>query len=406
MIISLAWRNIWRQPIRTWLSIMGMALSATLLVFAMSFQLGTYDTMKIGALSLLDGFGQFQMEEYVDDPDVSHSFDSGDAIMAAVANVDGITAVAPRASSFAILANGDRSFAAAVFGVDPAREVNISTLYSTIEQGRYLQADDDNTIVMGLALARNLGLELGDMVTMLGTGANGSVAADVLELVGIYDTGVPMLDRQITQMPLVRFSETYLMDGAVNSIAVKGDRLGDVLNAEEELRSIASQTGTTYRNWKELQPGMKQMIDLDMTTAGLTYLIMVVLVVFIILNTLYMSVLERTREFGGLMALGMRPKLLGRMVWMELVFLSLLGNGLGIAIGSGITLILQHYGLVIPGMDELFAQWNIPSRIYPALSALTMFAGPFVVVASIALLGIIPYRHILRLEPVTAMSGA
>lgn len=83
MLAALAWRNIWRQPIRTTLSLIGLAFSSLLLVFMLSFQFGVYDTMKIGALGLLDGFGQFQPEGYDDDPDISRRLPNWQALATA-----------------------------------------------------------------------------------------------------------------------------------------------------------------------------------------------------------------------------------------------------------------------------------------------------------------------------------
>ncbi|MCF6272321.1 MAG: ABC transporter permease [Rhodobacteraceae bacterium] len=405
MLVSLAWRNIWRQPVRSVLSLIGLAFSSLLLVFMLSFQFGVYDTIKIGALGLFDGFGQFQPEGYDDDPDISKQLPGSQALLAAD-QIKGVSATAPRASSFAILANGDTSFGAAVIGVDPAREPAVSTLYSTISEGRYLEPEDSAAIVMGAGLVRNLGLALGDNVTMLGTGNDGAVAADVLELVGIFSTGVNAVDRQITQMPLARFQETYNMGENVNVIALRGPDFNGVIRAAPDLQGLAEAEGAVYLRWDDLQPEVRQMITLDLSTAMLMYGIMIVVVVFILLNTLYMSVLERTREFGGLMAIGMRPAQIGAMVWLELVFLSLLGAGIGIALGAGITIWVENVGISFPGMEDVLGQWGISGRVYPDLSFFSASIGPGIIVGSIIILGLIPYRRILGLEPVSAMGAA
>ncbi|MCF6305433.1 MAG: ABC transporter permease [Rhodobacteraceae bacterium] len=405
MLVSLAWRNIWRQPMRSVLSILGMALTSMLLVFMLSFQLGSYDMMKTGSLRLFDGFGQFQPVGYPEDPDISRRIENADAIITALGQLPAVTSVTARATGFVILANGDLSFGAAVMGVDPNSEADISTLASTIKEGRYLQEDDTGAIVLGDGLARNLKLEVGDGVVLLGSGTDGSVAADVLTLVGVFSSGVPELDRQIAQMPLARFQEVFALAGDVNTIALAGDNLADIVGLDAELRQIAADNGVLYRNWEQLQPAIKQMIQLDMGTSGMMYITLVIVVVFIILNTLYMSVLERTREFGGLLALGMRPRSIGKMVWLELIFLSFLGAGLGIVFGVALTLYFINVGIYIPGMDDIYAQWGIPSRLFPSLTPFSVLIGPGVIVASICILGFIPYRRILGLEPVTAMAS-
>lgn len=405
MIASLAWRNIWRQPIRTSLSLLGMAFTSMLLVFMLSFQYGSYDIMKSSMLQITDGFGQFQPAGYKDDPEISKVIADADALMADLRGIPEVTASSARASGFVLLANGERSFAAAVVGIDPTNEVKISKLSSLVKQGRALTDQDTNAIILGDGLARNLRLKLGDPVTMLGSGADGSVAADVLTLVGIFETNVPEIDRQIAQMPLSRFKDAFLMEGAVNIVAITGDKLIDIVRVEDQLRDIAAAHDVVYLDWAELQPAIKQAITLDMSTSMLMYVTLVVVVVFIILNTLYMSVLERTREFGVLLALGMKPRQIGGMIWMEMIFLSVVGNGLGILLGIALTSYFESVGIAFEGMDEVYAQWGLPSRFYPDMTPFRVLMGPLAIMSAIAVLGIIPYRRALGLEPVSAMAS-
>ena len=405
MLARLAWRNLWRQPIRTGLSMVGMAFTAVLLVFMLSFQFGAYDTMKSGMLSINDGYGQLQPPGYADDPDIGRLIAAPAALLTALEGIEGVRAAAPRARGFALLANGERSFAAAVTGVDPDREARVARLPSMIAAGRPLSAGDAGEIVLGAGLARNLRLGLGDSVTLLGTGSDGSVAADVLELVGIFESGVPEIDRQLAQMPLARFQQTFLIGESVNSIALTGDRLADIVAAAPALRALADRFGLVYLDWGEIQPGIRQAIRLDLSTALLMYATLVVVVVFIILNTLYMSVLERSREFGVLLALGMKPGQVGRMVWLEMLLLALGGTGVGVLLGIAVTAWVQRVGISFESMQEIWAQFGLSGRLYPAMTPLRVLSGPLAMVLAIALLGIIPYRRVLRLTPVTALAA-
>ncbi|MBZ0128833.1 MAG: ABC transporter permease [Rhodobacteraceae bacterium] len=405
MIVSLAWRNIWRQPVRTTLSVVGMAFASLLLVFMASFQFGAYDTMKSSMLKISDGFGQFQPVGYKDDPEIEKVIADPAALMAEAEQIAGITASTLRSNGFGLLANGERSFAAAIVGVEPGLENKVSKLDTMVERGRALTPDDDAAIVLGEGLARNLRLELGDQVTLLGSGLDGSVAADVLTLVGIFKSGIPEIDRTIARMPLQRFDDTFAMNGAVHIVALSAESVPAVERAEPELRALAARHGLVYLNWGELQPGVKQAIDFDLVTSLLMYVTLVVVVVFIILNTLYMSVLERTREFGVLLAIGMKPGQIGRMVWMEMIFLSLFGNGVGIVLGMALTGYFTQVGISFAGMEEIYAQWGLPSRMYPTMTFGRVLGGPGAVVAAIGVLGIIPYRRVLGLTPVKAMAA-
>ncbi|MCP5039182.1 MAG: ABC transporter permease [Rhodobacteraceae bacterium] len=404
MIASLAWRNIWRQPTRTSLSIAGMAFTSLLLVFMLSFQFGSYDTMKSSMLKISDGYGQFQVAGYKDDPEISKAITDPGALIADLESLNAVAASTARSTGFTLLANGERSFAAAIVGIDPGNEPKVTTLSTLVSEGRALTTEDEGVVIIGDGLARNLRLKLGDPVTMLGTGMDGSVAADVLEVVGIFKTGMVEVDRQIAQMPLNRFDDAFLMEGAVNTVAVTGD-FYDIVNITPVLREIAARHDLIYLDWGEINPGVKSAIALDMTTGMLMYVTLVVVVVFIILNTLYMSVLERTREFGMLLALGMKPSQIGRLVWAEMIFLSLLGSGIGIVLGVAVTGYVQSVGINFEGMDEVLSQWGLPSRMYPNMTPFRVLMGPGAIVGAISLLGIIPYRRTLGLEPVSAMAS-
>ncbi len=406
MLIALAWRNLWRQKLRTFLSVLSIAFASMLLVFMLSMQLGTYDTMKNNTLRIFDGFAQMQMPGYADDPELSNHIENPQELIAQISTVPGITAAAARGSGFAILANGDISYGAAIIGVDPRLETTVSTLSQTVSKGRYLKPGDTDAIVIGDALARNLGLDVGERITLLGSAADRSVAADSLRVVGLFHSGLTALDRQFTQMPLARFQETFALGNGASMVVISGHRLADVNRALPRLREIAKARGLVVRAWDDLQPALKQAITLDMSTAATIQISLVTVVAFIILNTLYMSVLERTREFGMLLAIGMKPGAIGGMMWAELVLMAGLGAALGILFGASVVLWFQGNGIPISGMENIMAQFGLPSRLFPTLSPVSALAGPLAILAAVTIGGIVPFVHIRRLEPVSAMGAA
>ena len=139
MIVGLAWRNIWRQPHRTALSLISIALAGAITIFILSLQLGAYGTMKENVLHMIDGFAQIQPPGYASDPDLRRTIADPAAVMAQLAAIPAVTATAPRAMSYVILSNGPRSYGAAVLGIDPARETKVSNLATMIAKGRYLK---------------------------------------------------------------------------------------------------------------------------------------------------------------------------------------------------------------------------------------------------------------------------
>jgi ABC-type lipoprotein release transport system permease subunit len=226
-------------------------------------------------------------------------------------------------------------------------------------------------------------------------------------VVGIIDTGFDEVDRSIAEVPLAWFAQVFAMGDHGHSVVMRVTdfatvpqqvtRLGEVLAAEADLVVL---------DWDALQPGLRQAIASDMTSAWFMYGVLIILVAFSVLNTQLMSVLERTREFGMLMAIGMRAPLVGRMLWLELILLALIGTVAGIILGGGLALWYAHAGIAVGAFEGLMAQWGLPGRLYPTLSATSALAGPAVIVVSVAVAGLFPMRRIRRLEPVKAMRAA
>jgi putative ABC transport system permease protein len=150
-------------------------------------------------------------------------------------------------------------------------------------------------------------------------------------------------------------------------------------------------------------PGLRQAIKADMASAWFIYAILIVLVAFSVLNTQLMSVLERTREFGTMLALGIRPGRLGRLVALETFFMATLGLGIGVFLGYLVALYLSFVGFTMPGMEEMAQKFNMPDRMYPEMSFLSIFWGPAVVFLGAMLAAIYPATRLLRLQPVIAM---
>jgi ABC-type antimicrobial peptide transport system permease subunit len=119
-----------------------------------------------------------------------------------------------------------------------------------------------------------------------------------------------------------------------------------------------------------------------------------------------MSVLERSREFGTMLAMGMQPAQIGQMVWIELQTLALIGCAFGLALGGGATLWLQHTGISVAGLKAALATLGLPSRLYPHLSPLSAMVGPGALLFAIAVGGFIPYLRVRKMTPALAMRGA
>lgn len=404
MVASFAWRNLWRHPRRTALSVAAIAFAVTLLVFLISFDRGVADTMKNNSLRVYDGFAQLQGRGYSPDADMRKTIVNPGAIVGEISGLAGISGAAPRVTAFAVIANQSRSFGVTVVGVDPTREPSVSTLASTVHYGRFLTALDSDAAVIGEVLAKNLRVRVGDRITLLGSAWDGSVAADILQVVGIFRSRIGDLDQQVVQIPLARAQQTFAFGDRANVVAISASTFAHIERATPALRDLARRFDADFADWTILQPSLRDSIAIKTITSGLFYATLILVVVFITLNTLLMSVLERTREFGVLISIGMRPVRVGWAVWLELVILVLAGSLLGLGFGGAATFWMERRGMLYPnGGGQLLAQFGLPDRLYPSLDAFSALAAPAVIVIATCALGLAAVVRISKLEAISAM---
>ena len=407
--IKMAWRNIWRNSRRSVLTILAIVFATMLLVFMLSFQFGSYDTMINTAVKIHTGHVQVQAEGYRDKMDIRLVVPNPGAVDDVIKDIPGIEAYTSRANAFSLVSSSDRTYGVLLTGIDPEREAKVSTLKKLVQRGEYLAQEDTDMALVGELLARNLKVDIGDELVALGQGRDGSVAASVLKVKGIFSSGEDKFDRNSVQMPLGYFQDVFSMRGAVHEMVVLGRSLEDVKKIKKELgagvRSIDNDGNLVVLDWAELMPGIVQSIKLDLVSGLIMYVILIVVVAFSILNTFLMAIFERTREFGVLMAIGMTPGRLMKSLFLESATITLIGIILGIISGGMITWYYQVHGILISGASELLSQYGLPERMYPQLSVLSVSIGAGIVLIITILTAIYPVLKVRRLRPVEAMTA-
>jgi putative ABC transport system permease protein len=404
MIFTLAWRNIWRQRRRTLFGLAAVAAITAVVVFLPSLQAGSYAGMVNTYLGLLDGYAQIQTPGYLDTPAMRESFEVPPRLHETLRELPATVGSSERGVAYVLLSSSVRSLGAQIIGVEPQSERHVSAIPSDLVSGTYLQQDDQ--VVLGEILARNLKVAPGDAVTLLGVGRDGSLAADVLTVAGSFRSGLPDMDRQLAEVPLDRFDEIFAMNGYRHAVVIGDSASPSDRRAVERMRPAVEAQGLRLRDWTEMQPGLYAAIELDMTTAVLLYLVLVSVVVLSLLNTISMSVLERTREFGMLMALGVRPELLSRIVWAETCIVAVLGASIGLIGGALVTIWSSRTGIDFQGVQAVFQRYGMSSTIYPELTPLTLLAGPAVIATALVAAGFLPALRIRKLNILNAMRRA
>jgi len=384
-----------------------MVFSNVLLVFMMSLQFGMYGLMIDNGLQTFTGHMQIQAPDYVDDQKMRQTVPDVSELASSLRTELQSDSISARAQTFVLASSEDRSYGIAIIGVEPEFEPNVSSIPGLVKQGRFLDDNMATEIVIGKTLAKNLRIGLGDELTVLGSGLDGSFAAAVVNVVGIFDSGVADLDRSIAEIPLGLFQDTFYMDGAGHQVVINAPNIDLVPELKARVQALVPEDEQhVVHDWNRLQPGLKQAIQADISSSFAMYAILVVLVAFSVLNTQLMSVLERTREFGIVMSLGLKPGRLGRLVILETLLMGIMGVVLGAMAGAIVTYYFTINGFTLPGMEVMAAQFNLPARMYPQISIPTLLAGPLIVFLFSVLASLYPAIRLHWLHPVQAMRAA
>jgi putative ABC transport system permease protein len=406
----MAWRNIWRNPRRSILTICAIAFASLLLVFMLSWQFGSYDTMINASVKISSGHIQVQAKDYQDKRDIWMVVRDPAEIDGFLDQIPEVAAYTSRTNAFSLVSSKERTYGVLVVGIDPSNEAKVSTLKKIIRQGEYLSSSDRDYALIGQLLAKNLRVDVGDELVILGQGLDGSVAATVVQIKGIYNSGQDEFDRNTLHIPLKYFQEVYFMDGAVHEVVVLGKSLKYVQEIKRELASEIAHIDEDDRlvvlDWMQLMPGLIQAIKMDLISGFIFYIILIVVVAFSILNTFLMAIFERTREFGVLLAVGTTPGRLAKLLLLESSTITLIGIVFGIILGSLVTWYFQAHGILISGASELMRRYGLPERMYPQLSLLSIAVGAGIVLVITILTALYPALKARRLRPVEAMMAA
>lgn len=410
MVLQLAWRNLWRHRKRSWITIAAISFTTLLLVFMLSFQLGVYDTMKTQNLRVLDGFAQIQHPDFLDKPSLKNSFEIHQAWSNQLGENDAIKAFGYRAQTYAILSNEEEQNAknrgALIMGVEPDKEFLLSSIPNKITNGRYLDPQNLNEIVIGIGLAQQLDVRVGEKVQILGQDRNGSLAIDLLEVVGIIDTHFPMLDRQLAQMSLISFQTLFALPNQAQQIVLETFHLSQVDHLNKTIITPSAtnktkQQSLVLQNWRQLQPSLDQAIKLDFASAILWYAALLVIVILILINTLYMSILERQTEFSLLYALGVSQNKIAGIVILETLLTVIISLMIGLCLGIITTAIFIKTGIVIPGTEGIFEQFGLSGALYPSISLVSVGFAPGVLLMGLIIMCVVVWVKMRQLKPLS-----
>ena len=395
--LYLAWRNLWRNPRRTLIAMAAVALGYVMLITLASLLEGMRQQMVENGTSLSLSHLQVHAPSYYPDRSIYESLGGPEgtdvqALRATITADPRVHAAAPRVLSDGLISYGEHSAGVEILGVLPDQESRVTTLHTHIVQGSYLTEQVPKGIVMGDKLATNIGAAVGSEVVLIAQAVDGSLGNDLYTVVGIFHAGLATVDRGLVLLALSAAQDfLVLTPGRIHEIAIA---LSDLTEATGVARDLEMRLGQTLpvqvQAWPELAPDLADYVRLHRSTTFILFFIVFLLAAIGVMNTMLMAVLERRRELGMLMALGMRPVQVVSLIMVEaagLVGTSLL---LGGGLATPLLWYLQVYGLDLRGfMQQVSIMGAVLEPIWygrPDLLAYGQAAVGLAVVAVVAAL--------------------
>jgi ABC-type lipoprotein release transport system permease subunit len=398
----LAWRNLWRNPRRTFITLAVVAIGVwSILTFDVMIH-AVADASREASLRLLTGHGQIHATGYLDDPGVTHSMPAPSGALLAALNAPPLTAWAPRVRVSAIVQSEYRTRAITLLGVSPAAERQVSDVPAEVVQGRYLSSQNDMGVYLGRDLAEKLKTRVGKRVIIMSQAADGHLAEASFSIVGLYGGTITAQD-EFGFTGLGTAQSLLGLNGKLSEISFDVAPKASLDGAVAGLRRAGP--GLDIESWTQLSPLAYTIEQVSQAYSAIWLMIMFVLMAIGIVNTQLMAVFERTREFGLMQALGMRPGLVVLQVTIESAMLI----GLGVLIGAGLmvlTLAPFGHGLDLGVLGRGMEVAGIGDVIHPVLDPVDAVVHSLVV----WLLGIgaayWPARTAARASPNEAMAAA
>lgn len=398
---KLAYRNLGRHRRRTILSGLALAMGTTLLIFIAAFFEGEMRSAMESTLHLSSGHLQVRDADY--DPDKlsvawDYLIENPGQVAAQIAALGPVEVATPRLVASGIVTVKDDSAGVEIMGVDPASKANDP--YRIVD-GQFITADDREGILIGYPLAQSMGLKVGDQISLLVNTAQGAVDEQLFTVRGIYSTGTTAYDKGIVILPLAK---AQAFSGAENHASMIFVLLKDREQAEAVKAAIPS-ANYQVKTWRELNSLLVLVNDFSNAYLAVINLIILGVTATVIVNTLLMSVFERTREIGILSAIGMKGRQIVSLFLAEASLLALGGIVAGGLIGWALSLYFGKVGIFFGdlGMSNDFL---FEDRIYTFLtmeSAINTVITAFVITL---LASLYPARMASRMEPVEALHKA
>lgn len=403
MVTKLAWRNIWRNKRRTWITMASILFAVLFGSFMEALQEGAWGNMINNVVNFYMGYGQIHQKGYWEEQVIDKAFALSPQQLQDIEAIEEIQGVVPRIESFGLVSTEGITRGALVVGIDPTSEQSLTKLEDRVVAGAYLEKEDQSVLVAeGLAKILKLGVQ--DTLVIISQGYHGVNAAGKYLIKGIVKFGSPELNKQMVYLPLPVAQQFYGAEGLLTSIALKIEDQDDIDSGLAAIGEVLDTSAYEIMKWDALLPDLVQAKSLDSAGNYIVYFILYSIIAFGIFGTILMMTKEREYEFGVLIGIGMQRFKLSAIVWLEIILLGMLGALMGILVSTPIVWYFNQNPLRFSGnYADLLEKFGFEPIFPTAFDPMIFVTQALIIFIMTVLLALYPWLKIRRLQPVEAM---
>ncbi len=401
MILQIAWKNIWRNKKRSLIIITATALGLWGGVFSNAVMIGMWESTIDAAINRELSHIQVHHPKFKDEKLLKDYIPNSDLIFSLIKNENDVKSVSRRVIIEGMILSPTSTSGVEIVGINPIIEKNVTEIHNRILEGSYFKDRRNNSILIGERLAKRLKVKLNSKVVLSFQGLEESLVSAAFRIVGIFKTESTVFDE--TNVFVLQDDILQLIGNSsvFHEIAIRARSI-------EKIDTVKSYLSIKFSNlsvesWRELAPefGLTQ----DMLYLELNIFIGIILfaLLFGITNTIMMSVFERARELGVLLAIGMKRIRLFIMIVIESILLSFTGGAIGTLLAFLTIQIFSFYGLNFSAFTEGFSMYGVPAIFYPELPLhMYIFLGIMITFTAIAA-AFYPALKAIKLNPAAAI---
>jgi len=347
------------------------------------------------------GHIQIHTKTFEDDKLLTDTLPDAENILSVIKFRQNVTGVSARLIIEGMISSATSSGGVRITGIFPKDEIAVTTIYNQIVSGNYFESDESNQILIGNKLAENLGIRVKSKVVLSFQGLDGTIIYGAFRVTGIFRSESTMFDRSTV---FIREDDILPLLGSESIYHEISIRVNSVQNVDTVYANLVKDFNhLSIQSWKELAPELKLMDEMVGFQLNIFMGIILFALLFGITNTMLMSVLERVREFGVLMAIGMKRKKVFSMIILETITLSFIGGIVGMILASLTVTYFGYAGINLSAFTAGLSEWGLGSILYPVLPISFYLSITIMILFMAVFSAVYPAIKAIKLKPAAAI---